>query len=524
MRAYGCDVGCGFGTVSLLTDEGVDPVVLLPKSLPGGMPTSAFARRGGEIRVWNTERERHRHPAQTIHAVKKRLPEGTITLSDGRGSFSVEADAAYTAVARDLFALVEKELRAGKRELVRDVVLTYPAGFADFPVEEGQPSLLARMERCLKAVQMGGGPLRVVGMLPEPGAVALDYLYFMQYQVEESRRLKSDHFTVLVYDLGHGTFDTALVTARSVGEPYQLLEKSGLPDVGGQDFDRVLQNEILRQLRETYQWQPSGEVQTEEVRGLAVAAKHALTDNESYTGQLFPAGECMEFTVTRADFEKLSAHLLQETLLCAKSMLNWAEAQNVAVDHIVLSGGGSRMPMVKRALEGLTEGKIPVELYRPELAVSYGAARYAAGIVGEEEREPSCDAEAEHVEQHPNTVLEQLTSKGYGLRLPSQRLEGEVRILIPAGVRLPYTSQSIRLRTGSGGLTLRVVCTRGEGCTGDSAAVEDCRELIRLSFTLSPDTEFQCTLHMDEKVGITAICTLPDGTAQSRGTHSSAGG
>ena len=51
MRAYGCDVGCGFGTVSLLTDEGVDPVVLLPKSLPGGMPTSAFARRGGEIRV-----------------------------------------------------------------------------------------------------------------------------------------------------------------------------------------------------------------------------------------------------------------------------------------------------------------------------------------------------------------------------------------------------------------------------------------------------------------------------------------
>lgn len=522
MRAGGCDVGCGFGMVSLLTDEGQDPVVLLPKSLPGGMPTSAFARRGGEIRVWNTERERRRHPAQTIHAVKKRLPEGTITLSDGRGSFSVEADAAYTAVARDLFALVEKELRAGKRELVRDVVLTYPAGFADFPVEEGQPSLLARMERCLEAVEVGGEPLRVVGMLPEPAAAALDYLYFMQHQVEESRRLKSDHFTVLVYDLGHGTFDTALVTARSVGEPYQLLEKSGLPDVGGQDFDRVLQDEILHQLRETYQWTPSGAAQREEVRRLAVETKHALSDNESYTGQFFPAGEGLEFTITQARFEELSANLLQETLTCAKSMLNWAEDQSVAVDRIVLSGGGSRMPMVKRALEWLTEGKIPVELHRPELAVSYGAARYAAGIVGEQKKLPG-GGQAK-ADQSSNTVLEQLTSKGYGLWVPSQRLEGEVRILIPAGVRLPYTSQPICLRMGDGGLTLRVECTRSRACAGDTAAVKDCRELIRLPFQLPQNTDFQCTLHMDEKAGITVTCTLPDGTEQSGGTCISADG
>ena len=74
------------------------------------------------------------------------------------------------------------------------------------------------------------------------------------------------------------------------------------------------------------------------------------------------------------------------------------------------------------------------------------------------------------------------------------------------------------------GLTLRVECTRGGACAGDTAAVKDCRELIRLPFRLPPDTDFQCTLHMDEKAGITVTCTLPDGTAQSGGTHSSANG
>ena len=138
--------------------------------------------------------------------------------------------------------------------------------------------------------------------------------------------------------------------------------------------------------------------------------------------------------------------------------------------------------MVKRALEALTEGKIPVELHRPELAVSYGAARYAAGIAGEQKKLP--DGGQVKAEQSSNIVLEQLTAKGYGLWVPSQRLGGEVRILIPVGVRLPYTAQPIRLRTGSGGLTLRVECTRGGACAGDTAAVKDCRELIRLPFRL----------------------------------------
>ena len=526
MRAFGCDIGCGFASVALLTDEGPDPVVLLPKTLPGGMPTTAFARREGQIQVWNNRNELRRSPSQAIHAVKSRLPEETITLYDKEGPFPVSADSAYTAVARDLFALAEREME-GKRPPLREVVLTYPASFADETVGKGKRSLLARMEDCLSRVKVGGQPLRVVGMLPEPAAVALDYLYFMQHEAEESRRLRADHFTVLVYDLGHGTFDTALVTARSVGSPYQMLEKRGLPDVGGQNFDEALRDEILRQLKETYGWTPAGAQQTEEVRAAAVEAKHALSDSERYDGCLFPEGENLEFSVTRARFEELGSMLLARTLECVQGMLRWAAEEKREIDCIVLSGGGSRMPMVRRGLEELTGGKYPVVLHRPEMAVTFGAARYAAGLSGQAEGESKPAKEKPLVQlkkKTANTVLEQLTSRGYGIWVPSKELEGEIRILIPSGTRLPHTSQPLSLRTGSGdGVILRVACTR-EGKKGEETLpVAACRELIRLGFPLPPETEFQCLLHMDEKAEITLTCVLPDGTEQSRSTDRDTG-
>ena len=84
-----------------------------------------------------------------------------------------------------------------------------------------------------QSIVVDGKPIEVIARLPEPAAVAIDYLFYMQNLSSQKDKFKSDVFTALIYDLGHGTFDTAVVTARSDGSPYSLHFNDGIPDVGG---------------------------------------------------------------------------------------------------------------------------------------------------------------------------------------------------------------------------------------------------------------------------------------------------
>ena len=128
----------------------------------------------------------------------------------------------------------------------------------------------------------------------------------MQHIAPEDIRLKEEQFTVLVYDLGHGTFDTAVVTAQSKGSPYQLHAKDGLPMVGGKDFDQVLYQEFCRQLREQYDYAPKNERERQKILQAAVQAKFELTDGESSVQQIPVKEEYYEVEVTKAQFEALS--------------------------------------------------------------------------------------------------------------------------------------------------------------------------------------------------------------------------
>jgi molecular chaperone DnaK (HSP70) len=96
------------------------------------------------------------------------------------------------------------------------------------------------MQSAIEQIEIDGQKIHVAGRLPEPAAVAIDYLHYIQHIVPEEQRIKADQFTVLVNDLGYGTFDTAVVTASSKDQPYVLHAKDGLPEVGGKNFDEVI--------------------------------------------------------------------------------------------------------------------------------------------------------------------------------------------------------------------------------------------------------------------------------------------
>ncbi|MCD7749519.1 MAG: hypothetical protein LUH42_05670, partial [Oscillospiraceae bacterium] len=175
----GCDVGNAFGYVSVLRDAKEDAMPLLPRRLAegGGMPTTAYVPppNGDPIVVYEggrpAEERYQRDPEHLVRAVKTRLREGTIPLPGMEAG--VPAAKIYAAIARTLVALSDEERRLQNLPPVRDIVLTFPAAFSDDPV-------LDEMQRSVEAEEVNGQKIHVVGRLPEPAAVAIDYLFYMQ--------------------------------------------------------------------------------------------------------------------------------------------------------------------------------------------------------------------------------------------------------------------------------------------------------------------------------------------------------
>ena len=498
----GCDIGNGFGYVSLLQQQAGDPLPLLPSKYQ-------LFQKGKAA-----EKRYQKYPEQLVHAVKTRLKEGNIALPEVEKPVPVAQ--LYGAIARDLVTLAEEELKNKGIDPIYDLVFTFPASFAD------DTAILEQMQQAIQAVELDGHPLRVLSRLPEPAAVAIDYLHYMQHIAPEDIRLKEERFTVLVYDLGHGTFDTAVVTAQSKGSPYQLHAKNGLPEVGGKDFDQLLYEEFCRQLLEQYDYAPKNERDRQKILQAAIQAKFELTDGETSVQQILVKGEYLEVEVTQARFEELSQHLMFQTLELVQNVLEESEANGITVQGIVLSGGASKMPMVKRNLEALVEGAMPVVLYRPSEAVSYGAARFAYGIQPEEEQTEETASTGLPVPAQPvqpNPVLEQFTDCGYGIWMPAEgKLDGEVRFLVGSGARRPAVSHPVSVVSQSSRMVIKLYRSQS-GQEADSAAdVTACRSMLWFPFAVTAGQRYQVRLIVREDYSVVVELTDEEGNVTQKST------
>lgn len=510
----GCDIGNGYGYVSVLLDKDRDPVVLLPGKygLTGiGMPTAAcvLPPDGKEIAVFQNGKPaevRYRNrPEQMVRAIKTRLKENTIPVKGIESP--VSTDAVYGEIAKSLILLAEEELKNLNSEPVYDVVFTFPAAFAD------QSALLERMQNSISRITLDGRPIRVLGRLPEPAAVAIDYLHYMQHIAPEEIRITEKKFTVLVYDLGHGTFDTAVVTAQSEGVPYILHSKAGLAQIGGKNFDEVLYEELLNGLEEQYGYKPQNERQREIIREEAVKAKIALSSTDAVEVSVLNDEEYCRVEITRDRFEKITRHLLFQTFELVEKVLEESSRAGIRIDGIVLSGGASQMPMVIHGLKELMEDEYPVVLYRPGEAVSFGAARFAAEIPEEKpvaEKKPEKKTTPRHPADEPaqllkNRILDQLTDCAYGIWFPSEeKLEGEVEFLIQSGQPRPAVSERIECYAASSRLTIKIYRSRKNSRMIQRAAVDECESVLWVTFDVTPDTKYEVSIKALENYGIEA--------------------
>jgi actin-like ATPase involved in cell morphogenesis len=528
----GCDIGNGFGFASLLTDPNADPMPLFPGAYNLtniGMPTTAYITPpdGKDIVVFQDGKPAEliykSKPSQMVSAIKTRFKEGTITVPGVKEP--VEVCDIYSAVTRDLLSLAEEELKNKAIKPVYDIVFTFPAAFSD------HASLLEMMQRSIEKITLNGNQVRVVGRLPEPAAVAIDYLHYMQHIAPEDVRISENKFTVLVYDLGHGTFDTAVVTAQSEGVPYKLHSKAGLPELGGKNFDEILYQEIVSVLNDQYGYTPQNERQRDIIRQEAVKAKIALSDSESFTVSIFNEDDFCDVEITRERFEELTQHLLFQTLELVQSVLDESIANNIKIDGIVLSGGASKMPMVKNNLEQLVEGEYPIVLYRPSEAVSFGAARFAYGIpdsVPEQEPvpKPSLDSGANQDAKKPDTnpaihnqVMEQLTDCCYGIWMPAEgKLEGEIQLIVPCGKSRPATSEKVTIYSESSRIVIKIYRSKEKNKLLKTASVEECDSMLWIPFDVKASSTYEVSITVLEDYGLEVELFSEDGNVYKKTT------
>lgn len=521
----GCDIGNGYGYVSLLMNENEDPVSLFPNKygLTGiGMPTAAYVAPpdGKEIIVFKdgktAEAIYKSNPAQMVRAIKTRFKEKTIKIPNVEQP--VETGEIYSAITRDLIYLAEEQLKNQNIQPVYDIVFTFPAAFAD------NAALLEMMQKNIEKIKIDGNKINVLGRLPEPAAVAIDYLHYMQHIAPKEIRITEKKFTVLVYDLGHGTFDTAVVTAQSEGTPYVLHSKAGLPEIGGKNFDEVLYQELINVLEEQYGYAPKNERQREIVREEAVKAKIGLSTNETVSVSVINEDEYCEVEITKERFEELTEHLLIQTLELVQNVLDESSSAGIKIDAIVLSGGASQMPMVLNGLKELVEDEYPVALYRPSEAVSFGAARFAYGIPGAipapkplpvPKLDPSStqhklgtaktpdDQKVITAPRKTNQIIEQLTDCCYGLWMPSEdNLEGEVEFVIQSGRSRPITSNRVDFFTASSRVIVKVYRSKEKNRNLKSATVGECESILWVPFDVIPGKKYGVSITVLENYGI----------------------
>ncbi len=365
-------VGIDLGTTNSLVafvHEG-QPVVLRDGSGDALVPSVVSVDEDGTIFVGReAQRRLLTAPGRTVYSVKRFMGRGIEDVS-GEASllpFAVSGDPAgviriglggqqFTPPEISAFVLRELKRRAedyfqaqGEFDFEVDrAVITVPAYFND-----------AQRTATRDAGRLAG--LEVLRIINEPTAASLAYGLD-----------KRDRGVVAVYDLGGGTFDISIL--RVEDGVFQVLATNGDTHLGGDDVDLLLVGQVLGELRGAGVTQTAELVQA--VRRAAIHAKWDLSEQEQATlviepSPVLPAG--YRRTITRDAFETMIRPLVERTLGPCRQALTDAGLQPRDIDEVVLVGGSTRIPLVRRMVEELF-GRAPHSELNPDEVVALGAA------------------------------------------------------------------------------------------------------------------------------------------------------
>jgi molecular chaperone DnaK len=356
-KAVGIDLGTTNSVVSVL--EGGEPTVIPNAEGSRTTPSVVAFSKSGEVLVGEVaKRQAITNPDRTIRSIKRQMGTDHNSTIDGKP---------YSP--QEISARILQKLKADAESYVGDkvteAVITVPAYFDD-----------AQRQATKEAGKIAG--LEVLRIINEPTAAAL------AYGLEKSE----EDQTILVFDLGGGTFDVSLL---DLGDGvFEVKSTSGNTNLGGDDWDQRLIEHLVKSFKNAHGIDlAKDKMASQRLKEAAEKAKIELSATQSTTVNLpfITATEQgplhLEESVTRSEFERMTEDLLDKCTGPFKQAVKDAGISVNDIDHVILVGGSTRMPMVRALVKELTAGKDPHQGVNPDEVVAVGAAIQAGVLKGE---------------------------------------------------------------------------------------------------------------------------------------------
>ncbi|MFP1625315.1 molecular chaperone DnaK [Streptomyces sp. 5K101] len=359
-RAVGIDLGTTNSVVCVL--EGGEPTVVTNTEGARTTPSVVAFAKNGEVLVGElAKRQAVTNVERTARSVKRHMGEGGWRFPES-GEIDGKRYTAQEISARVLQKL-KRDAEAYLGEDVTDAVITVPAYFND-----------AQRTSTKEAGQIAG--LNVLRIINEPTSAALAYGLD-----------KGNDQTILVFDLGGGTFDVSLL---EIGEGLvEVKATNGDTHLGGDDWDERIVDHLVKQFKNGYGVDLSKDkMALQRLREAAERAKIELssstetTINLPYITASAEGPLHLDEKLTRAQFEQLTADLLGRCKAPFHNAVKDAGIKVSDIDHVILVGGSTRMPAVTALVKELT-GKDPHKGVNPDEVVAIGASLQAGVLKGE---------------------------------------------------------------------------------------------------------------------------------------------
>ncbi|MGB9244485.1 MAG: molecular chaperone DnaK [Candidatus Acidiferrales bacterium] len=502
-RTVGIDLGTTYSLIAYL-----DPQTGAPKCIPGPYgstlcPSVVSVDNDGKILVGDPARERLlTNPDRTIYSVKRLMGRGVADIQDELTRFPFRIDETSSNVIRvrlgdklftppEISAYILRELKSWAEKYFGDTVdravITVPAYFND-----------AQRQATKDAGRFAG--LEVLRLVNEPTAAALAYGLHKQ---------KRGH--VAVYDFGGGTFDISILKLISTteGDIYQVLSTNGDTHLGGDDIDNELMQliDLRTAIREALGVDPLEDpVVLQVLRKALIEVKHQLSEpNRDYAVVNFelPNGRMLQqivshanlqkLNIKRAEFDKLISPIIARTMAPVKLALADAKLTPKEMDEVVLVGGSTRIPLVRKTVGDYFERPPHCEL-NPDEVVALGAA-----------------VQADILESGVKTMLLlDVTPLSLGI----ETMGGVVAKIIPRNSTIPASAQEM-FTTGvenQTGIDVHVL-------QGERELAKDCRSLARFQLKVPPGPAGLARIEVKFLIDANGILQVAAKDLRSGGEH-----
>src|ERR1700691_1144292 len=455
-RVVGIDLGTTFSLIAYL-----DPQTDAPKCIPGPYgstlcPSVVSVDEDGKVIVGEPARALLlTKPDRTIYSVKRLMGRGVADVQDELKHFRFRIDPSSGNVIRvklgdklftppEISAFILRELKSWAenyfKEPVDRAVITVPAYFND-----------AQRQATKDAGKIAA--LEVLRLVNEPTAAALAYGLH-----------KQKRGYVAVYDFGGGTFDISILKLVSTteGDIYQVLSTNGDTHLGGDDIDNEMQRRTRGTILKLFQTDLANRPKDiQELRQILIAAKHALSAEDSVMLRFnLSGGKMFEELFTRTEFEKWIQPIVARTMGPVKMALADAKLTPGQIEEVVLVGGSTRIPLVRKTV-GDYFGRAPHCELNPDEVFALGAA-----------------VQADILESGVKTMLLlDVTPLSLGI----ETMGGVVAKIIPRNSTIPASAQEL-FTTGvenQTGIDVHVL-------QGERELAKDCRSLAKFQLKVPP--------------------------------------